>query len=151
MGNESHIRMLKERRRSLKNKSVPFSLIRKTYGRHRQGCSHEIRHTSTWDQGSFGKRHCRAREKAHSLKSAMIGKRSDFKHVKCETKDRSIRSGCEKCQISGADPSFTDVLIFKKKYIFRLLLRIIALSIYHQLSPAVNWREGFILWELYVC
>ena len=25
--------------------------------------------------------------------SHMIGKRSDFKHVKCETKDRSIRSG----------------------------------------------------------
>jgi len=50
--------------------------------------------------------------------SHMIGKRSDFKHVKCETKNRSIRSGFEKCQMSGADPSFTDVLIFEKnKYL----------------------------------
>ena len=48
----------------------------------------------------------------------MIGKKSDFKHAKCETKDRAIRSGFKQCQMSGAGPSFTDALIFKKnKYL----------------------------------
>jgi len=45
--------------------------------------------------------------------------------------------------------NFTDGLIFKK--IFSLLLCIKVLNMCHQLSPAVNWREGFFLWELFVC
>ena len=32
-----------------------------------------------------------------------------------------------------------------------MLLRIKALSMYHQLNPAVNWWEGFFLWESFVC